>query len=217
MITFKQGDLFQDRAQALVNPVNCVGVMGKGIALQFKEKFPDNFKEYAQACRWNRVRPGRMFVFDTYRPQAHQYIINFPTKRHWRDSSRIEDIEAGTIALAGEIRDRRIESIAIPALGSGLGGLDWNRIRAILESGLRGLEGVRITIYEPISGGPAGKPRRSSEARPSGEARRSSEARPSGEARRYGETRPSGEARQYDETRPHDEARQRSRRGRQAR
>ena len=157
MISFKRGDLFQDRAQALVNPVNCVGVMGKGIALQFKEKFPDNFKEYAQAYRRNGVRPGRMFVFDTYRPQAHRYIINFPTKRHWRDSSRIEDIEAGTLALAGEIRDRRIESVAIPALGSGLGGLDWERVRPILESGLRGLEDVRITIYEPISGESTGK------------------------------------------------------------
>ena len=159
MITFERGDLFQDRAQALVNPVNCVGVMGKGIALQFKEKFPDNFKEYTQACWRGRVRPGRMFVFDTYRPQAHQYIINFPTKRHWRDSSRLEDIETGTLALAGEIRDRRIKSIAIPALGSGLGGLDWNRIRAILESGLRSLEDVRITIYEPLSREPARKTR----------------------------------------------------------
>ena len=159
MITFKQGDLFQERAQALVNPVNCVGVMGKGIALQFKEKFPDNFKEYAQACRWNRVQPGRMFVFETYRPQAPQYIINFPTKRHWRDSSRIEDIEAGTLALAEEIRERRIESVAIPALGSGLGGLDWKRVRKILESGLRELEDVRITIHEPISGGPTGETR----------------------------------------------------------
>ena len=165
MITFEHGDLFQDRAQALVNPVNCVGAMGKGIALQFKENFPDNFKEYAQACRRNRVRPGQMFVFDTYRPQAHRYIINFPTKRHWRDSSRIEDIEAGTMALAGEIRDRRIESVAIPALGSGLGGLDWKRVRTILESGLRGLENVRITIYEPISGEPTGETRRSGETK----------------------------------------------------
>ena len=159
MITFKHGDLFQERAQALVNPVNCVGVMGKGIALQFKEKFPDNFKEYAQACRWNQVRPGRMFVFETYRPQAPQYIINFPTKRHWRDSSRMDDIETGTLTLAQEIKDRRIGSVAIPALGSGLGGLDWKQVREILESGLRELEEVRITIYEPISGGPAGETR----------------------------------------------------------
>ena len=150
MIKFKQGNLFQDSAQALVNPVNCVGVMGKGIALQFKEKFPDNFTEYSRACRQSRVQPGRMFVFNTYRPQAHRYIINFPTKRHWREPSYILDIEAGTADLAREIRDRKIESIAIPALGSGLGGLNWKRVRAILESGLGNLENVKITIYEPM-------------------------------------------------------------------
>ena len=177
MITFKQGDLFDERAQALVNPVNCVGVMGKGIALQFKEKFPDNFKEYAQACRWNRVQPGRMFVFETYRPQAPQYIINFPTKRHWRDSSRMDDIEAGTLALVQEIRDRRIGSIAIPALGSGLGGLDWKRVRRILESGLRELEDVTITIYEPISTAPAGETRLYDGNRQHNEARQSNGTR----------------------------------------
>ena len=150
MIEFKQGDLFQDNAQALVNPVNCVGVMGKGIALQFKEKFPDNFKEYSRACRQSRVRPGRMFVFNTYRPQAHRYIINFPTKRHWREPSYIPDIEAGTADLAQEIQDRKIVSIAIPALGSGLGGLEWEQVKPILESGLRDLENVRITIYKPM-------------------------------------------------------------------
>ena len=155
MIEFKQGDLFQDNAQALVNPVNCVGVMGKGIALQFKQKFPDNFKEYNRACRQSRVRPGRMFVFNTYRPQAHRYIINFPTKRHWREPSRIPDIEAGTADLAREIRDRKIKSIAIPALGSGLGCLDWKSVQAILESGLQDLENVRITIYKPMPTAPA--------------------------------------------------------------
>ena len=160
MIEFKQGDLFQDNAQALVNPVNCVGVMGKGIALQFKEKFPDNFKEYNRACRQSRVRPGRMFVFNTYRPQAHRYIINFPTKRHWREPSHIPDIEAGTADLAREIRDRKIVSIAIPALGSGLGGLDWKSVQAILESGLRDLEDVRITIYKPMPTAPAKNVRR---------------------------------------------------------
>ena len=151
MITFKQGDLFQDQSEALVNPVNCVGVMGKGLALEFKNRFPDNFKEYAQACWVNRVQPGRMLVFKTYQPQTHSYIINFPTKRHWRDSSRIEDIQTGIQALAEEIRSRRIASIAIPALGSGLGGLQWNEVRPIIESGLRELEEVRITVYEPVT------------------------------------------------------------------
>ena len=150
MITFKQGDLFQDQSEALVNPVNCVGVMGRGLALEFKNRFPNNFKEYNQAC-WNaRVQPGRMLVFNTYQPNIHRYIINFPTKRHWRDSSRIEDIRTGIQALAEEIRSRRIASIAIPALGSGLGGLRWNEVRPIIESGLRELEEARISIYEPV-------------------------------------------------------------------
>ena len=155
MIEFKKGNLFQDNAQALVNPVNCVGVMGKGLALQFKEKFPDNFTEYNRACRQSRVQPGRMFVFNTYRLQAHRYIINFPTKRHWREPSRILDIETGTADLAREIRERKIGSIAIPALGSGLGGLEWEQVKPILESGLRDLENVRITIYELMPTAPA--------------------------------------------------------------
>ena len=149
MITFKHGDLFDDRAQALVNPVNCAGAMGKGLALEFKKRFPDNFKEYRQACHHGKLQPGRMFVFNTYRPHAHRYIINFPTKRHWRDGSRIEDIESGTAALAQEVRDRRIESVAIPALGAGLGGLPWKKVRAVIEEGMRDLDDVRITVYEP--------------------------------------------------------------------
>ena len=150
MITFKQGDLFQDQSEALVNPVNCVGIMGKGLALEFKNRFPDNFKEYKQACWRAQVQPGRMLVFNTYQPEIHHYVINFPTKRHWRDPSRIEDIETGIQALAEEVRSRRITSIAIPALGSGLGGLRWNEVRPIIESGLRELEEVRITVYEPM-------------------------------------------------------------------
>ena len=149
MITFKQGDLFQDQSEALVNPVNCVGIMGKGLALEFKSRFPDNFREYNHACRIAQVRPGQMFVFNTYEPKIHQYIINFPTKRHWGDTSRIEDIQTGIQALAEEVRSRRITSIAIPALGSGLGGLRWNEVRSIIESGLRELEEMQITVYEP--------------------------------------------------------------------
>ena len=171
MITFKQGDLFQDQSEALVNPVNCVGVMGKGLALEFKNRFPDNFKEYNQACWKARVQPGRMLVFNTYRPKIHRYIINFPTKRHWRDPSRIEDIQTGIQALAEEVRSRRIASIAIPALGSGLGGLRWNDVRPIIESGLRELEEVRITVYEPVPApsNPGARP----ESRKGGSRRRS--------------------------------------------
>ena len=163
MITFKNGNLFEEPCEALVNPVNCVGVMGKGQALEFKKRFPDNFSEYARACWMGKVQPGRLLVFQTYQPQVHRFIINFPTKRHWNDNSRLEDIEAGIQALAGEIRQRRIRSIAIPALGSGLGGLQWSRVRPIIEEGLQELEKVSITIYEPLASPetpPAGHPRR---------------------------------------------------------
>ena len=175
MITFKQGDLFQDQSEALVNPVNCVGIMGKGLALEFKNRFPDNFKEYKQACWKAQVQPGRMFVFNTYQPKIHQYVINFPTKRHWRDPSRIEDIETGIQALAEEVRSRRITSIAIPALGSGLGGLRWNEVRPIIESGLRELEEVRITVYEPMPA-PSNQGARP-KSRSGGSGRRSSKTR----------------------------------------
>ena len=127
MITYKSGDLLSEDAEALVNPVNCVGVMGRGVALQFKRAWPENFDVYAAACRRHEVQPGRMFVFENGGKAGPRYIVNFPTKRHWRDKSMIEDIEAGLSALVVEVRRRGIRSIAIPALGAGLGGLDWPR------------------------------------------------------------------------------------------
>src|SRR4029078_4298450 len=123
MIEYKTGDILSEDAEALVNTVNCVGVMGRGVALQFKNAWPDNFRSYAAACSRNEVQPGRMFVFDTGRSGNPRYIINFPTKRHWRGKSRLEDIEAGLDALVAEIRTRKIQSVAIPPLGAGLGGL----------------------------------------------------------------------------------------------
>lgn len=125
MIEYTQGDILKCEAEALVNTVNCVGVMGRGIALQFKRMFPENFKAYAAACKRREVRPGRMFVFETGQLTPPRYIINFPTKRHWRGKSRMDDIESGLVALVAVIRARGIRSIAIPPLGSGLGGLDW--------------------------------------------------------------------------------------------
>ena len=157
MITFRQGDIFQDDSEALVNPVNCVGAMGKGLALEFKRKFPDNFREYARECRNGRMKPGRMSVFKTYRHEAPHYIINFPTKRDWRNPSRMEDIRAGVQALAQEIRNRGIKSIAIPALGSGLGQLPWEQVRKAIKEGLGELEDVRVTVYEPQGRRGAGK------------------------------------------------------------
>lgn len=154
MIEYKTGNILEEDAEALVNTVNCVGHMGRGIALQFKKAWPENFRAYAAACRREEVRPGKMFVFETGLLTNPRYIINFPTKRHWRGKSRIEDIEAGLEALVAEIRQRGIRSIALPPLGSGLGGLDWQEVRAHIEQTLRALSAVRIVVFEP-AGTPA--------------------------------------------------------------
>jgi O-acetyl-ADP-ribose deacetylase (regulator of RNase III) len=154
MIEFTSGDILRSEAEALVNTVNCVGVMGRGIALQFKNAYPDNFKAYAAACQRGEVQPGRMFVFETGQLTPPRYIVNFPTKRHWRGKSRMEDIDAGLTALAEVIRAKGIRSIAIPPLGSGLGGLDWAEVRPRIEAGLRPLADVQVFVYEP-KGAPA--------------------------------------------------------------
>jgi len=161
MIHYVRGDILKAEADALVNTVNCVGVMGRGIALQFKEAFPDNFKAYAAACRRSEVQPGRLFVFETGRLIKPRYIINFPTKRHWRGKSRIEDIEAGLAALVEVIRSRHIRSIAIPPLGSGLGGLDWAEVRQRIESTLADLSEVEVIVFEPGYGVTDNRPNRS--------------------------------------------------------
>jgi O-acetyl-ADP-ribose deacetylase (regulator of RNase III) len=117
MIEYRTGNILQADAEALVNTVNCVGIMGRGIALQFKNAYPHNFDAYEAACVRGEVQPGRMFVFETEQLTDPKYIINFPTKRHWRGKSRMEDIEAGLKGLAEEIRKRRIHSIALPPTG----------------------------------------------------------------------------------------------------
>jgi len=149
MIEPTRGNILTDDAEALVNTVNCVGVMGKGIALQFKKAFPENFKAYEAACRRKEVEPGRMFVFETGQMFNPRYIINFPTKRHWRDKSRYEDIESGLKALVREVQQRKIRSIAIPPLGSGLGGLQWPRVKAMIEAAFEEMPDVRVKLYEP--------------------------------------------------------------------
>jgi O-acetyl-ADP-ribose deacetylase (regulator of RNase III) len=154
MIEFTSGDILKDDAEAIVNTVNCVGIMGRGIALQFKNAWPENFKAYEAACKREEVQPGRMFVYEVGQLTTPRYIINFPTKRHWRGKSRIEDIESGLKALVSEIRQRGIRSIAIPPLGSGLGGLDWNDVRPRIEAAMRELPAVRVRIFEP-KGAPA--------------------------------------------------------------
>ena len=151
MIEYASGDILRCDAEALVNTVNCVGVMGRGIALQFKTAFPDNFKAYVAACRRQEVQPGRMFVFDTGQLTSPRYVINFPTKRHWRGKSRIEDIASGLAALVDTIRERSIRSVAVPPLGSGLGGLEWAQVRPLIQAALGGLDDVHVTVFEPAS------------------------------------------------------------------
>lgn len=148
MVEYAQGDILRADAEALVNTVNCVGVMGRGVALHFKRAYPENYRAYAAACKRGEVEPGRMFVYDTG-GRSPRLIVNFPTKRHWRGKSRIEYIEQGMHALVREIREREIHSIAIPPLGSGLGGLDWQQVRPLIERALAQVPQVRAILYEP--------------------------------------------------------------------
>jgi len=149
IITYQSGDLLKSDVQAIVNTVNCVGVMGRGIALQFKRQFPDNFKLYEKACKNNEVTPGKMLVFSTGHLFNPQYIINFPTKRHWRGKSQFQDVELGLEDLVYVVKKNNIRSIAIPPLGCGLGGLDWNVVKPLIEQKLAVLVGVEIIVFEP--------------------------------------------------------------------
>ncbi|GGB59327.1 hypothetical protein GCM10011505_45130 [Tistrella bauzanensis] len=151
MMRFTQGNLLDARVDALVNTVNTVGVMGKGIALMFKEAFPENFEAYAAACKRGEVRVGRMFVTERHALIGPRWIINFPTKTHWRHPSRIAWIGDGLDDLRRAIIDRKIRSIAIPPLGSGNGGLAWSAVRPLIESGLGDLPDVDIVVYEPVA------------------------------------------------------------------
>lgn len=142
------GSIFDERVDALVNPVNCVGAMGAGLALQFKRAFPANYRAYAAACRNGGVKTGEMFVFETG-AMFPAHIINFPTENHYRDKSRVEYIESGLAALAGEIERRAIESVAIPALGCGLGGLDWAEVRPLIVGAFEGMKEVEAVVFGP--------------------------------------------------------------------
>ena len=145
-----QGDLLElDDVDAIVNAVNCVGVMGKGIALQFKNRWPGNFTRYATACKAGEVRPGRMFVYDVGEPAKLRYIINFPTKAHWREASKIEFIRDGLVDLIAQIRHLKIRSIAIPSLGCGNGGLKWDEVRSSIESAFRLSPDVDVCLFGP--------------------------------------------------------------------
>ena len=149
MITYRHGNLLQSDAEALVNTVNCVGVMGKGIALQFKQAFPLNFSAYQKACKADAVQPGKMLVIDTGNLINPRWIINFPTKTHWRAQSQIEHIEQGLADLVRVIREYGMQSIALPPLGCGNGGLDWQRVQPLIEASLAALPDVEIWVYPP--------------------------------------------------------------------
>ncbi len=149
MIKYKNGDIFKEDTEAIVNTVNCVGVMGRGIALQFKKQFPENFKLYATACTRGEVVPGKMFVHETGSLIGPKYIINFPTKRHWRSASQLEDIESGLQDLVKVIEKLNIKSIALPPLGCGLGGLNWSEVRTCIENALRENTNVDVVVFEP--------------------------------------------------------------------
>ncbi len=156
MIEYAEGNLLKANAEALVNTVNTVGVMGKGIALQFKRAFPDNFRQYEQACHKNQVELGRMFTVSTGNLLNPRYIINFPTKRHWKGKSRLEDIEHGLQSLIEEIRRLGIQSIAIPPLGCGNGGLEWSQVKPSIEEAFVEVPNVRVLLFEP-QGAPEAK------------------------------------------------------------
>ncbi|WBX94851.1 type II toxin-antitoxin system antitoxin DNA ADP-ribosyl glycohydrolase DarG [Pseudoxanthomonas mexicana] len=148
MITFTQGNLLEARAEALVNTVNTVGVMGKGIALMFKERFADNFRRYAVACKAKEVRTGKMFVTEVNELDGPRWIVNFPTKQHWRGDSKIEWITDGLQDLRRFLIENKVKSIAIPPLGAGNGGLDWAEVRPQIEDALAGLD-TEILVFEP--------------------------------------------------------------------
>ncbi|MFZ5841494.1 MAG: type II toxin-antitoxin system antitoxin DNA ADP-ribosyl glycohydrolase DarG [Pseudomonadota bacterium] len=155
-IQITHGDLLrQEDVDAIVNTVNCVGVMGKGIALQFKNKWPGNFRAYEQACKVGRVKTGEMFVYDSGGLVKPNFIINFPTKDHWREKSKIEYIRDGLVDLIEQIQRLGIRSIAVPPLGCGNGGLDWSDVRPLIEQAFAQIPEVTVRLFEPSGTPPA--------------------------------------------------------------
>lgn len=149
VITETGGDLLDAEVDALVNTVNTVGVMGKGLALQFRRAYPAMFAEYAKEARAGQVRLGRMHVWDNRAGEMPRYIVNFPTKGHWRDRSRLADIETGLEDLAAVVTRLGVASIAVPPLGCGLGGLAWAQVRPLIERTFAGMPDVDVRLYVP--------------------------------------------------------------------
>ena len=153
MIQSVKGNLLEDSAEAYVNTVNTVGVMGKGIAFQFKQAFPDVFKQYAKECKKGLVQVGKMHVVEVEVLAAPKYVINFPTKEHWRHPSKLEYIKEGLKDLVKVVEDLEIKSIALPPLGCGNGGLDWGEVRPLILEAFQSLN-VEVHLFEP-AGAPA--------------------------------------------------------------
>ena len=147
-VTYTYESIFEVDAEAIVNPVNCVGVSGAGLARQFAMRYPENDRLYRQACREGRVIPGRGIMTETGL-DSPRHIVNFPTKRHWSDESRLSDISLGLSNLHRELLRRGIRSIAIPALGAGLGGLDWGEVREIVEREFGDQSAIKVTVCNP--------------------------------------------------------------------
>lgn len=149
MIEHAHGNMLEANVEALVNTVNTVGVMGKGIALQFRQAFPGNYAVYRAACQHHEVKPGSVLVYPTGRFENPHFIFNFPTKRHWKGKSKIEDIQSGLVDLVRVVREYRVQSLAVPPLGCGNGGLDWSTVRPLIERALGELHEVRVLVFAP--------------------------------------------------------------------
>lgn len=147
MIHYKQGNLFDDDAEAFVNAVNIVGVMGAGIARQFKQRYPEMFEQYEVDCEAGKVQLGKMHVFERAEENP-RYVINFPTLRHWKDLSKLSDIKDGLDDLVEVVQQHQIQSIAIPPLGCGVGGLKWDDVRKLIEQAFTDID-VHVHLYEP--------------------------------------------------------------------
>ncbi len=150
MIEFVKGNLFDAEVDALVNTVNTVGVMGKGIALQFSREYPEIMKPYEDACKSGELQVGSVFTVALKTLTGPKYVINFPTKKHWKGDSKLEYIQTGLASLRSEIERLNIKSIAVPPLGCGLGGLGWSQVKNEIETVLKSLLNVRILVFEPV-------------------------------------------------------------------
>jgi len=155
MVKLSKGNLIEAKVEALVNTVNTLGIMGKGIALQFKQAYPENFNAYQKSCKGGEVKIGKMFTFETRQMVNPHYIINFPTKGHWKEKSKLEYIRSGLQDLIAEVKRLGVKSIAVPPLGCGSGGLDWNKVRPLVEKAFSEVPEVEVLLFSP-EGAPNG-------------------------------------------------------------